>query len=296
MGGVLAKLPPAAVVPLFDQMLAMDGQAYSVALDLIGMYVHGEPTRLDNLRKQLIAVAESVGKRPKRRGSQMDVHHFEQIIGWLLNKGRDDADARNVAVILAKHSAADPDGPGKALIEPVLPVLLSKFGTLVWPIFGQTLVADRAKAWRMEHLLGDSYSFAENKNPAILNVSEDTLFAWCHANPDVGPSFLATIAPVLTTRSPEATDRAFHPFMKRLLDEFGGRDDVLKKLVQNMHTFGWTGSRTTYYALYEQPLRQLESHPIGAVRRWAQTMLTHMAAEIQSAKIEDDEQRAHWDV
>jgi hypothetical protein len=103
---------------------------------------------------------------------------------------------------------------------------------------------------------------------------------------------LAGIAPVLTTRNPEATDRTFHPILKRLLDEFGDRDDVLKKVVQNMYTFGWTGSRTTYFALYEQPLRQLESHTIGAVRRWSQTMLTHMAAEIQSAKIEDDEQRA----
>jgi hypothetical protein len=175
-------------------------------------------------------------------------------------------------------------------------VLLSNFGALVWPIFGQALVTDRAKAWRMEHLLGDSYSFADNKNPAVLNVPEDILFAWCHANPEVGPAFLAGIAPVLTTRNPEATDRAFHPVLKRLLDEFGDRDDVLKKVVQNMYTFGWTGSRTTYFALYEQPLRQLEFHPIGAVRRWAKTMLTHMAAEIRSAKIEDEEQRAHWDV
>jgi hypothetical protein len=45
-----------------------------------------------------------------------------------------------------------------------------------------------------------------------------------------------------------------------------------------MRTFGWTGSRTTYYALYEAPLRSLENHPIGAVRRWAKTMLGHMMA------------------
>jgi len=63
-----------------------------------------------------------------------------------------------------------------------------------------------------------------------------------------------------------------------------------------MHTFGWSGSRTTYYALYEVPLRSLENHPIGAVRRWAHQMLSHMMAEIQSAKTEDDEQRARWDI
>jgi hypothetical protein len=50
----------------------------------------------------------------------------------------------------------------------------------------------------------------------------------------------------------------------------------------------------TYYALYEAPLRSLENHPIGAVRRWAKTMLGHMTAEIKAAKTEDDEQQAQW--
>jgi hypothetical protein len=296
MGGVLAKLRAKAVAPLFDQMLFMDGQAYSTALDLIGMYVHGALGRLEELRPQIVNVAKNVKKRPERHGSQMDAHHFEQIIGWLLGKGRDDADARSAALTLAKQAVANPDAGSRDLIEPVLPVLFSKFGGLIWPIFGQAIVADKTQAWRIEHLLSDKFSFADTKNPAVLQVPEDVLFAWCHANPDVGPAFLAGIVPVLTTRDPKAAEHSLHPFMKRLLDEFGAQDDVRKRLVQNMYTFGWTGSRTTYFALYEQPLRGLESHPIGTVRRWAQTMHARMAAEIQAAKIEDDEQRAQWDV
>jgi hypothetical protein len=38
----------------------------------------------------------------------------------------------------------------------------------------------------------------------------------------------------------------------------------------------------------EMPLRLLENHPIGAVRRWAKTMLGHMMAEIRAAKTADD--------
>jgi hypothetical protein len=63
-----------------------------------------------------------------------------------------------------------------------------------------------------------------------------------------------------------------------------------------MHTFGWTGSRTTYYALYDAPLRSLENHPIGAVRRWAKTMLGHMTTQTQAAQFEDDEQQAQWNI
>lgn len=294
-GGVLAKVPAAAVAPLFDQLLAMEGFAYSVSLDLMGMYVHGAANRLEGLRPQLVAAAKSIHKRPKRRGSQMDAHHFEQIIGWLLKKGRKDADARTVAIELANHATAHPDNV-QGLVKPLLSVLLTNFASVIWPVFGRAIVADQAKAWRLQHLLGDSYSFAERKAPAILNVPEDILFAWCHSNPEVGPAFLAQFIPVLETQRPQAGGNRLHPIAKRLLDEFGDREDVLKRLVNNMHTFGWTGSRTTYYALYEMPLRSLDNHPIGAVRRWAKTMLGHMMAEIRAAKTADDEQQAEWDV
>lgn len=293
-GGVLAKLPANAVVPLFDQMLAMDGDAYSVAVDLMGMYVHDDASRLEELRPQLVAVANGVHKRQKRYGSSMDAHNFEQIVGWLLSKGREDADARTVAGILAQHAAGDSKSTSDDLIKPLLPVMLSKFPALTWPIFGQAIVSDHARAWQLEHRLGDSFSFSEEKHPPILQVPEEILFAWCHAHPESAPTFLAGVLPVLTTRAEEAPNRAFHPVMKRLIDEFGDREDVLRKIVQNMHTFGWSGSRTTYYALYEKPLHSLEAHPIGTVRRWAKQMLGHMAAEIQSAKTEDDEQQARW--
>lgn len=291
----LAKLPPEHVSPLFDQLLSMTGYAYSVALDLIGMYVHGAGHRLESLRPQLIAVAKNVRKRPKRPGSQMDAHHFEQIINWLLKKGREDVDARTVAIELANHAVANADDVD-GLVKPVLPILLTNFAPVIWPVLGRAIVADQGKAWRLQHLLGDSYSFADKKNPAILNVPEDILFAWCHANPDVGPAFLAQFVPILESQRAQPGGNKLHPITKRLLDEFGDRDDVLKRLVGNMYTFGWSGSRTTYYALYEEPLRSLENHPIGAVRRWAKTMLGHMLAEIQAAKTEDDEQQAEWTV
>jgi hypothetical protein len=293
-GGGFAKLDTAAVTPLFDQLFDMDGDAYSIALDIMGMYVHGAAQRLEALRPQLRMAAANVHKRPKRRGSQMDAHHFERMIGWLLKKGRGDVDARAVVAALAKYLAAHPDTNARDFIKPLLPVMLSDFAPIVWPPLGQAIVNDRATAWLVEHVLGDSFSFADEKKPAILHVPEDILFTWAHANPDAGPAFLARVLPVLTRQKTDATERAFHPLVMRLLNEFGDRDDVRRYLVQNMHTFGWSGSLTTYYARYEQPLRSLSEHPIGPVRRWAQVTLTQMRKQIDSAKMEDDEQEAQW--
>jgi transcriptional regulator with XRE-family HTH domain len=293
MGGVFAKLDAASAAPLFDQLLSMDGIGYSVALDVMGMFVHGRLDRLNELRPQVMLAVQNISKRPKRRGSQMDAHHFEHVVGWLLRKGRDDTDARAAASKLASYLASDPDGDARDLIKPLLPIMMKNFASTVWPPFGNAIVQGRATAWRIEHALGDGFGFADKKQPAVLHVPEDILFAWAHANPEAGPAFLARVLPVLTTRA-EGADRTFHPLMTRLLNEFGERDDVRRYLTQNMHTFGWSGSLTTYYALYEEPLRSLFDHPIGSLRRWAKEAHAQMRKQIEAAKRDDDEQDAQW--
>ena len=81
--------------------------------------------------------------------------------------------------------------------------------------------------------------------------------------------------------------------MTRLLDEFGDRRDVLQALARNMHTFGWSGSRADYYALYDEPLHSLETHKHGALRRWAKKSREQLGSEIDNARDEDDERDAN---
>ena len=157
MGGVLAKLDAASAAPLFDQLLAMDGVGYSVALDVMGMFVHGNLDRLEELRPQLMLAVDNVGNRLEQRGSQMDAHHFEQMVGWLLKKGRNDADARIAAGKLASHLAADADTRARDLIKPLLPIMLRNFASIVWPPFGNAILRDRVTAWRIERALGDGF-------------------------------------------------------------------------------------------------------------------------------------------
>ncbi|WP_445487870.1 type II TA system antitoxin MqsA family protein [Rhodopseudomonas sp. RCAM05734] len=293
MGGVLAKLDPPSASPLFDQLLTMDGVGYSIGLDIMGMFVHDALDRLNELRPQVMIAVQNVGRRPKRPGSHMDAHHFERIVGWLLGKGLEHADARAAASSLAVYLASDPDGNARDLIKPLLPIMMKEFASVTWTPFGNAILQDRATAWRIEHALGDGLSFADPKNPAILSVPEDVLFAWAHANPETGPAFLARVFPALASRAEDA-ERAFHPSMSRLLNEFGDRDDVRRYLTQNMHTFGWSGSLTTYYALYEEPLRSLFDHPIGSLRRWAKEAHTHIRKQVEAAKQDDDEKDAEW--
>ena len=142
----------------------MSVDAYSMGLDLLGMYVHGDRNRLDGLRPQLRLAADKAWKRPKHPGSQMDQHHFKE---------------------------------------------------------------------------GDGFSLHGNKPSDIFRLPEEVLFAWCHSYPDAAPAFAAGLLPVLTSRDPDDPGRCLDTKMKRLLDEFGDREDVLRALTHNMYTFGW---------------------------------------------------------
>ena len=171
-------------------------------------------------------------------------------------------------------------------------MLLSGFPEIAWQLIGEAVVSDRRSAALLKFTLGDQFAFASESNPVILNLPQETLFAWCHAHPDCGPAFVAELVPVLTTKEVDAPERSLHPVMERLLDEFGERDDVRLAIDLNINTFGWMGSMTTYFALYKEPLNKLSQHPKPEVRSWAKTMLRQLDASVANARSRDEEQEA----
>ena len=198
---------------------------------------------------------------------------------------------------LARRLVTAVERDDQRLLEPVVPILLADFPEIVWPLIGQAIVSDRKNSWRFEHLLGDMFSFGEEKEPAILKLPEDRMFAWCHAQPDTAPAFVAVLVPILTTTATaETRKRELHPVTRLLLREFGDRDQVLRGLSQNIHTFSWSGSRAAYYALYADPFAELLRHPIPKARRWAKQALRRLSTDIEDARNEDEEQEAHWEV
>ena len=290
-GGVLARVPATAIGPLIDAMLVHSAEGFAVGVELMGMYAHGAPDKLDGFRSQIRTAAANATRWDLPKGHQVAPnHHFDEIMTWLLDKGRDDPDARAVALTLAGAIVDGDAHSPKGLIDPVVPKLLSGFPEIVWPFIGQAVVSSHLEARRLRLLLGNVYSFRQRQYPPLLSLPEDALFAWCHAHLDQGPNFAASVLPFLTSYEADATDCAIHPVMARLLDEFGDHDDMLRAVERNIACYSWSGSRTAYYALYQQPMSELLSHHRFRVRRWAQRMLRRLSAHIQDARNEDEEE------
>ena len=291
-GGKLGEVSAPEVAPLFDTMLDHSAEGFTEAVHLMGMYAYGAPEKLEGLRPQVLKLAENATRWQLTRGWDQCQYHFELIMGWVLGKGRRNPDARATALALAKAVANMEGFNDDLLIKPLLPKLLSGFPEIAWPLIGQAIVSDQRRASRLRYVLGDPYSFGRKANPVILSLPEDTLFAWCDASPDSAPAFLAVTIPVLATQGVDAPERTLHPVIARLLNEFGDRKDVLQAVESNIHTFGWSGSRTTYYAPYKEPLGKLLQHSKPEVRRWARIMLRQLDDVVANAREEDEEREA----
>lgn len=294
-GGVLAKVPASAVCPLIDAMLVHSAEGFAVAIELMGMYAHGKPDKLDALRQQIRTAATNATRWNTPQGHKVTEHHFEKIVTWLLSKGRDDPDARSTALALAR-ALVDVDGDLQTgIINSVVPKLLSGFPEIAWPLIGQAIVSDPKRSWRFQHLLGKVHSFRHRESPPLLSLPEDTLFAWCHAHPDRAPVFVASILPFLTTYQADATNHEVHPVMARMVREFGDRDDVLQAIRHNIGSYSWSGSRTKYYALHEHPMSDFRDDQRPRVRRWARKMLRQLRTQIEEARNEDEEESGFSD-
>ncbi len=293
-GGKLAKREPEEVAPLFTEIFANPDQD-NLGYELMGMYVHSNIGRLEHLRPQLRLAADTA---LAGTSNTMNDHHFIELMTWLLKKGRNDADARAVALSVTRQLINRVDQGSlsdERRIKPLLPLLLREFTEIVWPLIGNTIITNPGAAWRFQHALGKGYSFGDTQQKApIEELSEDALLSWCHANPEMAPAFLAQTLPLLTDAE-YGQGKRFSNLILRLIDEFGERDDVQRALVGNMYTFSWSGSLTTYYARYEQSLSALHKHAKAAVRRWAKKMSDSVANQIAREQDTDDEQSAYYE-
>ena len=300
-GGVLSRIPATMVTPLLDAMIDHSAEAFAEAINLIGSYSFDAPGKLDEFRPQILKLAENATRwKPTSdrwpQNSDIYRYHFERIINYMLDKGRDDRDARAIALALARALAKVERYDDSHLMEPALCKLLSNFPEISWPLIGQAIIDDEKRAKSLRYILGQPLSPGLEIKPVILNLPVDTLFAWCHANPDRAPAFAAKTVPVLGPKRDCMPKPSLHPIMCRLLEEFGDRRDVQQAVESNIHTLGWWGSQATHLGIYEEPLIQLLKHPKPGLRRWAGRTLGELRTAIERASAWDQERKAQWDV
>ena len=293
MQGSMDDVSENSIVPFFEMLVGHSPDAFEVAVELVDGYVTEDPRRLDGLRPLFLKIA-LICTRWELTYDTMTVFHFERLMNRVLDEGRRSNSACSMALELTKSLLKADHCTGMGLLDPILPKLLSNFPEISWPIIGHAVVSNKETTWCLGDILG-RHPFGAKKQPHILCLHPDAMFAWCHAHPEHAPAFVAGILPLLATRRENAKP-CLHPTMERLLREFGGRNDVEERIEENIETLGWSGSEETQYAQFEMPLKELDSHRVPHVRVWAKKMLDYLSSRKQEAMIRDTERRARSDL
>lgn len=269
--------------PLFDALLDQGSEGFPAAVHLISTYVGDDNDKISHLWSQVIRVAEGTMCWEYTEVDGMTAYNFEKLMESGLNRGAQDPNARTLALKLACTFIARIGSGKPRLIEPLLPILLSGFPEISWPLIGQAIISRDEQHWLFQFALGDMPRPETQPKPAILHLPEETLFAWCLANPDRAPAFVAATVPLLEADETGAPSRSLLPVMRRLIDEFGHSRSVLEAISRNMGSFNWAGSASSVFHLYREPLLELQNHTKREVRKWARVELDSLEESIRIA-------------
>ncbi|HTW83344.1 MAG TPA: DNA-binding protein [Candidatus Sulfotelmatobacter sp.] len=158
----------------------------------------------------------------------------------------------------------------------------------VWDRFKRRYASlDRADRWRLliatQH---DSFSLADDRL-AVEGRSIDDLIAFGHDYVDDVPAFLAQYG-LMIQSSPDEPLR-ITPLMMALLENFGERDDVLRSLEANIHSFASVGPGADYYAMRMALVDGMPTFGSPRIEIWKDELRSHLDAERKRASLRDNE-------
>ena len=278
---------------VFDALLDHGSEGYETAIHLIGMYAVDRQEVLEGLRPQLVKAADNLVRQipPSTMFDlTMLAHHFRTLMTWLLERGRDNADARSAAMSLSSSLIGEGGGVLDTMMEDVVRPLLGEIAEISWQILGAAVLSKEIASLNLRFLLGRALS-DERSDPPILCLPEEVLFAWCRAHGDEAAAFAAETLPF---QDREGNGGMPHPLMQRLLREFGDRPKVQAALSSNLHSGAFWGSPSSFFSRHNEALSNLAADPhlSRSARRWARETLQELMMAGEAGDRRSDEWKA----
>lgn len=174
-------------------------------------------------------------------------------------------------------------------IRPLLLSLMSDYGDVIWPIFGEAIVrAEGMEKYWLQKLLEREMSFVRNVPSLFSAIPVESVMEWCFKQPEIGPVFVARCLNVI-----EIVDEMQQPssLFIALLENFGNDQRVASELSANMGTRGWSGSLVPYLESDKSALSPLIEHENFNVRRWVKNHITYINRQIIEESKRDEEDR-----
>ncbi len=176
-------------------------------------------------------------------------------------------------------------------VQNIYEVLLTKHFRTIWDDLSNALLSENEnyiKFYGLKHILGSHIEGVFSKVGVLFKVDNiDAIFAWCKNNKPLAPIRLAELVPIFGNNNDDYA--SWHPVTKRLIEEFGNIEDVLKSLSTNMGSYSWTGSIVPLLKSKKQLFESLLNHKYNEVVDWAKRNIKYLEEEIKREKYRDEE-------
>lgn len=286
-GSVTDSIEPDVIASFCLQLTELGDQASWAALNVIYMYCFSNKDSINELRDQLKHLVTAVPLHKGQENTATDTHHWHDMAEKLL-KDRDE----ELAVALTNQLIAASEyglnhGDIWSYTKPLMLSLMSDYGDVIWPIFGEAIVrAEGMDRYWLQQLLDRETSLVGNVPSVLSVIPVESVMEWCFKQPDIGPVFVARCLNVI-----ETVDEMQQPsaLFVALLENFGNDQLVASGLSANMGTRGWSGSLVPYLESDKSALSPLIEHENFNVRRWVKDHIAYINRQIIEESKRDEE-------
>ena len=275
-GGTLKHLSPDDVISFCEDIIYFGNEGIPPALEVIFMYIFKDDEKFklckDDIQK-ILEIPDILFEFEST--SNMDVHHFTELVSRLLDEERNDQFAINISKVIVRTFSSEKFMVGLiSSLKPILRILLSKYRDVTWPIFGEALLSD----YRTSYLFMPDNNAKHYSEGVLTELSDDFLIKWCNDNSKKAPVIVAKLVPLFVK---EDETYSFHPIAKSLIYNFGDRTDVQSAIDSNMWTFSYAGSRTPYYEKQIEAIKKLETDTNPKLGSWCSKIIKILNERIE---------------
>ena len=221
---------------------------------------------------------------------QIDNYKWSQTICSILSSNQESVIAKfiNNSIIesISWENSYHLDNDTQRIYE----ILMKTHFQSIWSDLSKALLSmddEYIKFYGLKHILGSHIGGVGRSIGILFNGNIELIFEWCKSNQPMAPSRLAELVPIYGNENNEYS--IWHPLARRLIDEFGNIQDVLRNLSSNMGTYSWTGSLVPLLEAKKQLFKSIENHEIQLVSEWATQYLTYADEQIRQEKNRDEE-------
>ena len=284
--GTLKHLYPEDVILFCEDIISFGNEGIPPALEVIFMYTFQDDEKFKLCQDEIQKILEIPDILFElESASNMDAHHFKELVSRLLNEERNDEFAINISKVIIGAFSSEKFIVGLiSSLEPVLRILLSKYRDVAWPIFGDALLSD----YRISYLFKPNNNGKYYSEGVLSELSEDFLIKWCKDNSEKAPVIIAELVPLFIK---EEEAYSFHPIAKSLIYIFGDRPDVQSAIDSNMWSISSVGSCLPYYEKQIEAIKKLEIDNNPKLRIWCAKIIKRLNERIENEKGREEEEK-----